>query len=950
MAGLKKRSLRGVTLGWLALVTGCGGLGPSCGGCGASPGYTYPSKVMQGSETVDDAVRARLTERGLDFIAANIKEVIRSQFPPAPGNPNQSRVALPSQVFLDTGGSTISGAICLKGNSSPQPSGCLPSSGSYDPNKVSAVTIDLARLEDKIVMDFIQTPEPGIRLTINDLYLGLDGRIWTEVEFLGLSQFATDADCDIHGATTLPGAPATALGSVSITAEIYPRVSTNPSECQNGVPQCFLASVVVTDASINGVAVGVSSPQKCSPANSNTPAGCSRACSDLFAGGLLCTGVTSCNSNLLCPDPFADCECTDLFCPVYNFAGTVLSQFADLLFTVLEPFLDNILTSALQNALAGFNGQPLEFSGAVNVGDVAGGLIPGLSGANAVGFTMAPTNNAFNVTCPLGGTAPCTERRGMDIYLKAGVEAVHDPQSGKPSPNGCVPIIEGTRFIEQYGQVAFEAADGLPLTGEYTDASGASHVYDIAGSISRAMLNQTGFAVHNAGVLCLSLDTYAVHNLTNGAFSLTAGALDLLTGGRLSQYVDPRAPVLLTLAPEEPATFTMGDGTDTDPHLQLNLKRMHMGIYVLMYERWAHLFEVVTDVSAGLNLTPDMTTHEITLTVATGPSIDNFQQLYNELMPDVDFGDLIPSLVNVALGALLNQDLSFNFDIGPVISDALGGAPIYVVFDAMQTERINNVGEYINLYLSFSATNPNPASAVVGADLQAADQVGTWRVGPDGMPQATGLAVLEGVGGLPIDADLRFAVQVDFGPWLDWQAPQQDGTLWVKDARLMLVGQHLLRVKAMRAGDFGSVTWQPQEVRVWTDADAPQLWLNRLGDLVVVRAEDRAATDETLQMRHRTDDGAFVPWGAVANLQIAAFEDADTLEVQVRDPAGNVAQRTLALRLPPVATGATPASPLATDGQAQNSAGCTCAMPRSHSVPLVAFALALLGLLRRMRR
>ena len=175
----------------------------------------------------------------------------------------------------------------------------------------------------------------------------------------------------------------------------------------------------------------------------------------------------------------------------------------------------------------------------------------------------------------------------------------------------------------------------------------------------RATLEQLGFAVFNGGVLCLALDSYDVHKLTKGAFSLTAGALDLLAGGHLAQYVDPKAPVYITLAPEEPPVFTLGAGTMNDPHLQLSLKKMHIGIYVYMYERYARLFEVSADISAGLNITRDDMTHELHIAVATGPTIDHFVQTYNELMPGVDFGDVLPGLINVALGALLSQQISF---------------------------------------------------------------------------------------------------------------------------------------------------------------------------------------------------------------------------------------------------------------------------------------------------
>jgi hypothetical protein len=638
-----KHNRMGALVGLLA--ASCGGaMGPSCGGC-APTNYTYPSKVMQGTEAVDDAMRARLTERGLDFLAANFKEILKAQFPPDAQNPNVSRITLPSQAFTGGGGGLIGGAFCLQGNTMPPPAGC--ETPLYT-GKTSAVLLDLTNLEDQITMDFITTPEPGVRVTARGLKLGLDARMFGEVS---ISVATTDAQCDLVGATTLPNLPMDTLGTIDMVAEIYPRVSTNPAECQMGAAQCFMASVVVTDASIQGVGLGVRTPPKCTGnldrdflsggvtcrAGGCTPAGCAPGCSDGPIPFLGCDSADACFSNLTCPDSQQDCECRSLLCPALNFGADLIGQIADFLFTILEPFLDNILTTALTNALAGFNGTPLAMTGQLDIASFAGGQIPALAAANPIGFSIAPTNAAFQVTCP-AGTNTCEERRGMDFLLKAGVEAVHDPANKKPAPAECVQVIEGTRFLQLYQQALFEAADGAPLTGEFLDqATNMPKVYDLAASLSKATLNQLGFSIYNGGVLCLALDSYAVHALTGGGFGFTVGALDLLTGGRLAQYADPAAPIFLALAPEEPPTFTLGEGTMNDPHIQLSIKKLRVSVYVWMYERYARLFEVSTDVAAGLNITPNPMTRELTIAVATGPTINNFQQLYNELMPDVDF-------------------------------------------------------------------------------------------------------------------------------------------------------------------------------------------------------------------------------------------------------------------------------------------------------------------------
>ncbi|MEW5852133.1 MAG: hypothetical protein AB2A00_25315 [Myxococcota bacterium] len=929
------RSLALLSTGMLAI--SCGGLaGPSCGGC-APANYVYPSKNMQGTEVVDDGVRARITERGLDFIAAHFKDILREQFPPDPnGDPNIARFPLPTQQFTDFDTSFGDLTICLMGNSQD---GACPNPG----NVQSAVTLDLNQLEDKITVDFIDGTPGGIRVVARDLLLGLDGRINTTVRPFDL--FDTDAECDLHGETVLPGSfPPFTVGSIDITAEIYPSVSTDPAVCLTGAAQCFVARVQVTDAAINGVGLGVSTPPMC---NTGDPR-CSEACSDTFGFSCSTNACFDFGDQPFCPDPTGDCECRSFFCPVYGFGATILGQIADFLFTVLEPVLDNLFTAALNSALDQFNGQPLSFTGQVDVAAFAGGLVPGLSGANPLGFTMAPTNNAFSVTCP-PGTNDCAERKGMDLHLHSGFEAVHDPQNERPSPSDCVPLVDGAKFVQLYQDVAFQAADGLPLNGEFLDSSNNARIYDLGASVARATLNQMGYAVHNAGVLCLSLDSYALHGISGGSFSLTAGALDLLTGGRLAKYTDPKSPVLLALAPAEPIVFTFGAGTTDDPHLQISMKEMHVSIYVMMYERHARVFEVTTDVFAGLNVNVDPVTHELTIAVASGPEIDNFQQVYNELLPDVDWSDLLPSLINVALGAILNQEISFNYDISPLLSDAMGGVPVYLVFEALQTEAVNGQREFLNLYLSLSETDPNPLTIPVQPRLQPSSDVQTWYRDLDGVPRASGMARLIGPLEAPLPTEIRYSYKVDFGPWHDWVAPAADGHLYVEDSKLGLVGEHTVYVRAMKAGHWGSLSEEPEVVKVWTDPAPPRVWLNRAEGRVAVRAEDRVARPEQLQMRWRVDGGEWKSWSEVQDIDEDELEGAYVLEVQARDPAGNVSEaEVLGLRSSerPVTSGDAPAA----ESTSQQSDGCVCAQPSERNGLGAAMVLAGLVLVRVRRR
>jgi hypothetical protein len=343
-----------------------------------------------------------------------------------------------------------------------------------------------------------------------------------------------------------------------------------------------------------------------------------------------------------------------------------------------------------------------------------------------------------------------------------------------------------------------------------------------------------------------------------------------------------------------------------------------------MYARWARLFEVSADVVAGLNVTPNPATHELSIVVANGPSLENFTQLYNELLPNVDFGDVLPSLINLALGSVLNQDISFNFDISPLLSDALGGAPVYIVFEALQTEQVNSTGEFLNLYLSFSDTDPNPVALPPSLAIQTAPDAQTWYRHEDGTARATGSVRLTGVLA-PLPADVRYAWKVDFGPWHQWTEPDPDGLLYVQDSKLALVGHHTVHVRAMRAGNYASQTLDSRAISVWTDPDAPQVWLTAADKgRVLVHAEDRVAPVELLHMRWRVDQGNWTDWLTVQSIPAAATESAYMLTVEVRDPAGNIAEKILRLRSEDLSN--EDATDLAQTPGALNSQ-CACAVP-----------------------
>ncbi|MFH1809645.1 MAG: hypothetical protein ABIJ09_12940 [Pseudomonadota bacterium] len=936
--------------------------GVTCQGCGPTA-YTYPSQVAQGAEPVDEGMRARLTERGLDFIVGHLDAILAQAFPPLstdPSDPDSRRAAVPFSQF---------------GNLSWGDSGTVINFFDWtaglaltdvDPASYAYILLedeDGRTLRDKITADFI---EPGsIALHIDDLRIGIEAT----AKGTATLQFTTEelaiAACMANGmgittctgcfaegwpaqnsATCLiAGQPLTCCRdkdkltnvdiacdmldgnvssvperpgyAISMSLDITLRPAVTNQNCRDNARSCLLMDAVfdpLTGLSIDNIAIDV--------VNSTYQ----DLCTD--DDQLLGTFVTI-------PGEF---EC-DAVCPVLDTFVSVVENVADLLGPVIDVAAGAMVNALLDSLFTNLNGTPLETANRVALGDLAAGQVRSLNDANDLGFLVRPSAGTFRVSCP-PGVQPCELRRGMDMVLSSGFEAVHAPTEGKPAPNRCVRPLRGVDFVRHYGAVAFEAPTASPLSGEFVDPTDqTSRVYDVAGSVALAALNQAAFAAYNAGLLCLELSAEDIYMMTDGAFALTAGMVDLLSGGDLGRFVPPRAPALIVIAPELPPTFAMGTGADGDPLLQLNVERLHISMYALMYERMVRVFEVVASVYAGLDVVPDPATRELTFQIAEGPDIGGFEEIYNELLPYSDFSELLPTLVELAFGTLLTDNIQFSYDLSPMLEQALG-VPIFLTVDGIESVDAAGERSFINIYLSFSDQAASPGGPLgyrVLSDLQLAEDPGLLTRDADGRLRPTRSVRLEGHI-VPLDGRDEYSFRVDGSAWRAFVTPDDDGVLTLTSPLLGLTGHHRLEVRGRRVGAPETLEPEPQVLRVTLDPDPPTLALHRTttGD-VVAEAHDLVSDDDHLEFAFALDGGDLGDFTPRAQLDAEDLRGVRVVSARARDEAGHLSP------LARIAIG---------DGvpsQDQAAAGCSCASGPASGT----FLLSLLGglvLARRRRR
>lgn len=871
----------------LALVAayGCTG-GLSCGsGSGCQNAYVPmapdDARVPNGREPVDEGVRMRMTQAALDFLSDNIRQIIAGALGSDPSNPI---IVISSTDVVDIGGGVTLGV----GPTETHP---------YE------IYIDGDALSANMVLEFVGDDggEPdAIRVRAANVPVGLDARVFFETDVLVTTATAA---CDLFGTNGgLGGRPW--FTTLTLDMLVKPRVG-NGAECDTGQGECLKIDVDVTDASIGNFSYDDLEVDKPPLVRCNDGLGeCSEECSD----------------TVIVVDPNGDAECNGV-CFILDILVDGVALLAGLVNDLIGGFLPAILEGAIRNSLDEFDGSPLAASGRLQLGTFAPGVLP--DSALDLGYGVGPTAGAFDVNDP----ANVNGAQGMDLIFKSQFEAAPSlTDASFPVPHPCAKVIAGNDFSDLYGAFRFEASAADPLTGVYD-----GQVYHLGASLAEAAVNQMLFGVYNTGALCLELSTDSVHQLTGGAFPVSAGLVDVLTGGKLRQYAAPDAPVVIALSPSQPPVITYGAGDDTEGHLIVQWPKTEVSFYVLMNERFARVFAVEADIDMQLTVFNEAGTSTLHIGIIDGPNVGNFVETYNELLPGVAFTEVLEGLIGTLFDAALGDGLAFDFDIGPVLSDALG-APIFVRLLGIETLPADDP-EFLNVYLQLSDTNPSPVFAHT-PPLSIVEREPLSL--PSLQERAAALTdelLLDGV-----DENLEYFARVDFGAWRGPFKPDGD-ELTIRDPKLRLVGQHRVWIRARTPGDVNSLDPVGTETAVWVDPEAPRVSLAVQGTELVATGSDAVVRPDDLQWQWQLDDGE---WSELSSITRQPILELDARRVAVRavDLAGNVSR-------PAAVDLATERRRLEQEGLSAPSWGCAQA---GDGAWLGALAVATLGALRRRRR
>jgi hypothetical protein len=458
-------------------------------------------------------------------------------------------------------------------------------------------------------------------------------------------------------------------------------------------------------------------------------------------------------------------------------------------------------------------------------------------------------------------------------------------------------------------------------------------------TFASTLANQMLYAIYRSGTMCLKLTSADVKSLTGGAFSLNASVLSLLASD-LSLLAEDAAPVIIQLKPTAPPILDLGSGqvigqdamgNDVyDWLLKLNVEDLGIAFHTLVQDRYVRIFEVTTDINVGLNI---MVLPDNSLEVAVGElRIDDFEEVFNEILPNADFAMVLPTLIDLALQALLQNQLTFNLDLSTAVSDALGGAPIFMRVNEIVRDGIQE--DYLTLTMTFTSSRTGNLS--LAAETYA-------RLAEDS-------ALHERLLDYSTQRALEYQVRVDRGLWLVPRAAQPDGTLMVEDAKLLMPGRHTVEVRARFQDDYETLDPTPARLEVLVDPTPPSVSAVVREDAVHIVVRDAESPAERLVVRGRLDGGApfdialarSADGEARATLALAALGAALELELVAVDSVGNLSDATR------VRVGSSNANITAAP------AACAChdvgGLPHGHGHDLLLFALIAGLLALRLRR
>jgi len=483
---------------------------------------------------------------------------------------------------------------------------------------------------------------------------------------------------------------------------------------------------------------------------------------------------------------------------------------------------------------------------------------------------------------------------GLSLPLAVGVRTTptFDFDAEAPAHDACVPVTDPPpRPPAPLARPAALDGDLLP---------GTDLPFDLGFSVAEASLARALWALFDGGALCLSVDNRVDPMLTTGLLSVFLPSL-----GELAFPADV-SPLRIALRPEAPPTLALASSPE-EPLVSLDIAPLALDLYVWSADRYVRALTYRIDLAVALDLAaqdgklvPEVRSVETSSgEVVDAPLLRTDPGLVARIFDEAAAGlaeGLGAAFPAIDLPALPGLALSIPEGGGPQVLTAADGSRHLAVFADLvpAPEMAAGLGSVVDTRLQVASFEVDPEGSTLEGFGAGPGTRATLRV--DALP-----------GGVPTGEPADHAVRLDGGAWTPWQ---RSPTFYLDPPRLRFEGRHRVEAKARLAGRPGTEDRIPATADLVVDVTPPEVRLAPTVAGLGVDARDLVAAPRDLRVRHRwvaaggeLAEGGWSPWAPHA-AEIPASELGDragAVEVEVRDPSGNVGRARHSLRSVPAA-------------------------------------------------
>ncbi|MBT8495555.1 MAG: hypothetical protein KJO07_21075, partial [Deltaproteobacteria bacterium] len=587
----------------------------------------------------------------------------------------------------------------------------------------------------------------------------------------------------------------------------------------------------------------------------------------------------------------------------FDLLGSVTDFLTGQLSFLFQPILNPIIDLLLEQFLP----DPLGLEGVLDMG--------------ALLADFSPSTDATLETKLIPGGYADIVNNGLSIGMISGFNSDRDPSTRNgdeaSEPVFCVPAMPAPNFAaaphlltttpRNYGNpFSLQPADeflGSP------DPAGT----DILLGASETMLDQLGHHLVTGGTLCLSVSTEAIPQFNLGIIGLVVPSFSELGND------DGTNPLKLVIRPLEAVDFEIGEGTDTDPAIKININDLEIDFYAFIFERWVRGFTIRLNAQIGIDLefTTDGSGNPAVLPILSGLDADDLQiTVLNEDFLRESAAELeavFPTLLDLALPLVTSA-------LGEITLPDFGG---FTLDNLSLTKVTTSEDDFVAISGGLASTQTllplvKDKYPTLAAKLEAMQVTKPVKVDTRAqlaevavpIPQAVRNSLLAGRTGVWPEVSIDVPTHDSLGRELEytwslngglWRPFTTGGQLIIRDGAFAIQGNYEVHVRARAIGDYASLDSTSVVVPVTIDSAPPRIHAHRVtsrAGVTYIPATDLVSETVRIALSPVGAEGPTTGWsyGTVSAGELNAIAGDDgKVVVYAEDESGNQSQTVLSV-------------------------------------------------------